>query len=139
MTDRANWNQQIIDEFHAKGGTNVAMFGDNLMLVTHKGAKSGQERTTPVAYTRDGDKYVIIASKAGAPSNPDWYYNLLANPVVTVEVGRESFRARATEVKGPKRDELYAAHARRFPGFLEYQQKTKRVIPVFELERVSGT
>lgn len=139
MPDRNDWNQQIIDEFHRKGGKNVATFGDNLLLLTHKGAKSGRERTTPLAFTRDGDKYVIVASKAGAPENPDWYHNLLANPVATVEVGGETFLARATRVTDSKRDELYAAHARRFPGFIEYQQKTTRVIPVLELERSSAT
>jgi deazaflavin-dependent oxidoreductase (nitroreductase family) len=128
----------MIEEFRAKGGTNVGPFGDNLLLLTHTGAKSGQERTSPLAFTRSGDNYVIIASKAGAPTNPDWYYNLKAKPVVTVEVGPEKFQARATEVKGEQRDQLYAAHAVRFPGFLEYQQKTSRVIPVFVLERIAG-
>ena len=136
MSDYDNWNQKIIAEFRAKGGKNVAMFGDGLILVTPTGAKSGQERTTPLAHTRDGDKYVIVASKAGSPENPAWYYNLLANPVVTVEVGSETFDARVTEAKGPKRDELFAAHAARFPGFHEYQQKTTRIIPVLELERI---
>lgn len=138
MAEQNDWNQKIIDEFRAKGGKNVTMFGDGLVLVTHQGAKSGRQRTTPLAHTRDGDKYVIVASKAGAPDNPAWYYNLLAHPVVTVEAGGETFPARATEVTGPKRDQLYAAHAARFPGFLDYQQKTKRIIPVLELERIAG-
>ncbi len=138
MSEYNDWNQQIIKEFHAKGGKGVAMFGDNLLLLNHKGAKSGTERTTPLAYTRDGDDYVIIASKAGSPENPAWYHNLLANPEVTVEIGSETFKARAKEVKGPKRDQLYAAHAKRFPGFNEYQQKTKRIIPVLELERIAS-
>jgi deazaflavin-dependent oxidoreductase (nitroreductase family) len=130
-----SWNQRIIEEFRASGGKKAGPFGEGLMLITHRGAKSGQERTTPVVYSRDGDRYVIVASKAGAPENPSWYYNLLAHPIVTVEVGSEKFQARVTEVKGPQRAALYAAHAKRYPNFNEYQQKTTRTIPVLELER----
>jgi len=136
MPEVNNWNAQIIAAFRANGGKNVPPFGDNLLLLTTSGAKSGQERINPVVYSRDQDRYVIVASKAGAPSNPDWYYNLLKNPAATVEVGTEKFPVRASEVKGERRDQLYAAHAARFPGFVEYQSKTTRVIPVLELERV---
>ena len=136
MPETNDWNKQIIATFRANGGKNVPPFGDNLILLTTTGAKSGQERVNPVVYSKDGDRYVIVASKAGAPSNPDWYYNLLKNPVATVEVGTEKFPVRASEVKGERRDQLYAAHAARYPGFVEYQRKTTRVIPVLELERV---
>jgi deazaflavin-dependent oxidoreductase (nitroreductase family) len=138
VSDYNDWNKQIIAQFRAKGGVGVAMFGDGLLLLTTVGAKSGQERTTPLAYTRDGERYVIIASKAGAPTNPDWYYNLRHHPVATVEVGGETFQARSTEVNGEKHDQLYNNHAARFPTFNEYRLKTTRVIPVLVLERVAG-
>jgi deazaflavin-dependent oxidoreductase (nitroreductase family) len=129
------WNQQIIAQFRANGGKNVGQFGDGLLLLTTVGAKSGQERTTPLAYTRDGDRYVIIASKAGMPTNPDWYYNLLKNPIATIEVGGDTLKVRGSEVKGERREQLYQNHAARFPTFNEYQQKTTRVIPVLVLDR----
>jgi len=138
LSDFNNWNQQIIKQFHANGGKNVPPFGDNLLLLTTTGAKSGQPRTTPLVYSRDGDRYVIIASKAGAPTNPDWYHNLIRHPDVTIEVGTEKFPARATEAKGEKRDQLYRAHATHFPTFNEYQQKTSRVIPVMVLDRIAS-
>ena len=90
----------------------------------------------PLIYAEDGDRIVVAASKGGAPTHPSWYLNLLANPVVAVELGGEKFRARATVIQGPERDRLYAAHGANFPGFLEYQQKTTRVIPVIVLERL---
>ena len=138
MSDANNWNQQIISQFRANGGKNVPPFGDNLLLLTSTGAKTGQPRTNPLVYSRDGDRYVIIASKAGAPTSPDWYHNLLRNPVATIEVGAEQFPVRATEVTGATRDQLYQAHAARFPNFSEYQQKTTRVIPVIVLERIGS-
>ena len=82
-----NWNNAIIDEFHAKKGKGVAQFGDRLVLLTTTGARSGVERTTPLMYHRDGERYVVVASKAGAPDNPDWYHNLKAHPLARVEVG----------------------------------------------------
>jgi deazaflavin-dependent oxidoreductase (nitroreductase family) len=131
------WNKQMIAAYHARGGKNLPNFGDNLLLLHTVGAKSGQSRLNPLAFTRDGDKIVVIASKGGAPTNPDWYHNVIANGTVTVEAGGEKFPVRATEVKGAERDRLYAKHAERFPGFIEYQQKTTRKIPVLTLERVS--
>jgi len=130
-----DWNQQMIAQYRANGGKNVPSFGDNLLLLNTVGAKSGQPRVNPLAFTTHGDKYVIIASKGGAPSNPDWYYNLLASGTATIDVGGEQVPVRATEVKGTERDRLYAKHAERFPGFIEYQQKTTRKIPVLTLER----
>lgn len=138
--DVANdWNKRMVDEFHAKGGKGIGHFGDHLLLLTTTGAKTGRTLTTPLAYHRDGDRYVIAASKGGAPMNPGWYHNLVAKPEATVEVGAEKFKVHAKPLaKGPERDRLYTEHARQMPelGFAGYPQKTKRVIPVVVLERV---
>ncbi|QIS09505.1 nitroreductase family deazaflavin-dependent oxidoreductase [Nocardia arthritidis] len=135
-----NWNDKIIAEFHANAGKVGGPFaGKDLLLLTSTGAKSGLPRTNPLAFIRDGDRVVIIASKAGAPTNPDWYYNLLANPEATVEIGTERFRATATPItSGPERDRLYAAMVSVMPGFADYEKNTTRVIPVvvLELEKV---
>ncbi len=132
----SDWNTKIIDEFHAKGGRNVGPFGDRLLLLTTRGAKSGRAHTTPLAYTRDGDKYVIIASMGGAPRHPAWYHNLVAHPDAEVEVGSERFKVHATPLpSGPERDRLYDAQAQLMPGFRSYQEKTTRIIPVVLLER----
>ena len=126
------FNQEIIDQFRANNGTMVSgMFkGAPLLLLTTTGAKSGQTRINPLAYTRDGDRYVIIASKAGAPTNPDWYHNVVAHPEVILEVGPDRFPARATVAEGAERDRLYEAQATLMPGFAEYQRNTTRRIPV---------
>jgi deazaflavin-dependent oxidoreductase (nitroreductase family) len=132
-----DFNQTVIAEFRANGGKVGGMFANApLLLLTTIGAKSGQPRTAPLAYTTDGDHFVIIASKAGAPTNPDWYHNILANPVVTVEIGGERFQARAVVAKGQERERLYAQMVARLPQFGEYQQKTSRQIPAVVLERV---
>jgi deazaflavin-dependent oxidoreductase (nitroreductase family) len=107
-----------------------------LLLLHTVGAKSRQERINPVAYVTDGDRIVIIASKCGAPTNPDWYYNILAHPLVTVEVGKEQFQALGAIVSEPERTRLYNQMVAMMPGFAEYQQKTRRVIPVMTLTRV---
>ena len=133
-----NWNQQIITQFRANGGKNVQGFGDNVLLLTTAGAKTGTIRVNPLVYSRDGDRYVIIASKAGAPTNPDWYHNLVKNPVTTAEIGTDKITIRATEAKGADRDRLFAAHAATYPGFLDYEQKTTRKIPAFWLEKVAS-
>ena len=136
MADMNDWNRQIIEEFHANGGKVGGPFeGATLLLLTTTGAKSGLSRTTPLVYMADGERLVIFASKAGAPTSPDWYYNLVAHPTVTVEVGTEKFNASATVVSGEERDRLYAQQAAKAPNFAEYQQKTTRVIPVVVLER----
>jgi len=137
MVDMNEWNKKIIAEFRANGGKVGGQFeGAPLLLLTTTGAKSGRELTTPVMYLADGDRKLIFASKAGAPTNPAWYHNLIANPTVTVEVGNESFQAKAVPVTGEERDRLYAKQATLYPGFAEYQEKTTRVIPVVALERV---
>jgi deazaflavin-dependent oxidoreductase (nitroreductase family) len=107
-----------------------------MILVTHKGAKTGQERTTPLVHTRDGDRYVVVASKGGAPTNPAWFHNIKANPRVTVEVGDERFDADAEIYEdGPERRRLFDQQADQMPGFSDYEQKASRVIPVVALTR----
>jgi deazaflavin-dependent oxidoreductase (nitroreductase family) len=134
MSNPGNYNQIVIEKFRANGGK---IDGPNqLLLLTTTGAKSGQPRTTPVAYSRDGDHLVIVASKGGSPTNPDWYHNLLANPIVTVELGSERFQARATVAAGQERERLYDQHAALMPGFAEYKKKTTRQIPVILLDRI---
>jgi deazaflavin-dependent oxidoreductase (nitroreductase family) len=135
---RNDFNQQVIDQFRANNGTMVSGIfkGAPLLLLTTTGARSGRRRTTPLAHTRDGNRYVVIASKGGAPSNPDWFRNVVAKPEVTVEVGGESFDARASVPTGSERKRLYDAQAALMPNFAEYQRKTAREIPVVVLERV---
>jgi deazaflavin-dependent oxidoreductase (nitroreductase family) len=132
-----DWNKKIIEEFRANEGKVGGQFaGAPLLLLTTVGAKSGQRRTNPVMYLPDGDRLLVFASKGGAPTNPDWYHNLVANPRVTVEVGPESFEADTEVLKGEERDRVYAEQARRYPGFAEYQESTDRTIPVVALHRV---
>ena len=145
---RADLNQQVVDggadeanraiiaEFRATRGNVGGVFaGTPLLLLTTTGAKSGAPRTTPVCYTRDGDRYVVLASRAGAPTNPAWYHNLLAHPRATVELGGECFAAASSVVTGEERERLFAAQAALLPFFAEYQQRTSRRIPVVVLER----
>lgn len=134
--DPNDWNRQIIEEFHANGGKVGGMFANStLLLLTTTGAKSGKRRVNPLGYLAEGDRMYIFASKAGMPTNPDWYYNLLAHPDVTVEVGTETFEATATVLPREERDRIYAKQAARVPTFADYQSKTDRVIPVVELKR----
>jgi deazaflavin-dependent oxidoreductase (nitroreductase family) len=137
MGSPKDWNKAIIEEFRANGGKVGGMFADRTLLLLHtSGAKSGQPRINPVAYTTDGDRFVIIASKGGAPTNPDWYYNLVAHPDVTVEVGTGQFQVHATVAAEPDRTRLYQQMVAMMPGFAEYEQKTTRKIPVIILTRV---
>jgi deazaflavin-dependent oxidoreductase (nitroreductase family) len=136
-TEYKDWNNKLMEEFRANGGKVTGQFeGAPLLLLTTTGAKSGRPYTTPVMYLPDGDLVVVFASKGGAPTNPDWYHNLLANPHVTVEVGTDSYEADAKVLTGEERDRLYARQAEAYPGFAEYQEKTQRVIPVVALHRV---
>src|SRR5437868_8872910 len=131
------YNQAVVDEFRDNRGQVTGMFaGAPLVLLTTTGAKSGTRRTTPVVYTRDGDRLVVIASKGGAPTHPDWYHNLVAHPEVTVELPEETFDARARVAEGPERERLWRAQAALMPNFDEYQKATTRKIPVVVLERV---
>ncbi|HCU97301.1 MAG TPA: nitroreductase family deazaflavin-dependent oxidoreductase [Actinobacteria bacterium] len=134
MAEVNDWNSKIIAEFRANDGKVGGQFeGAPLLLLTTQGRKSGTERTNPMMYLADGDRLLVFASKAGAPTHPDWYLNLLANPKVTVEVGSGTFQATAVPLAGEDRNRMYSEQARRYPGFAEYQAKTDRVIPVVEL------
>lgn len=130
---RPNNNEDVIETFRQNGGT-VPGWGD-LLLLTTTGARSGKQRTTPLVYSTDGNRFIVAASKGGAPTNPDWYHNLVANPDVTVEVGRERFQTRAIVADEAERDRLYAHHAELMPFFAEYEKKTTRKIPIVVLER----
>ncbi len=136
MTDRNNWNHQVIEEFRTHGGKVGGPFaGAPLLLLTTTGAKSGQRHTFPLMYLPDGDRMIVFASKAGAPTNPDWYHNLLAHPQATVEVGNEKLDVTAIVTTDEERDRLYARQAEKYPQFAEYQAKTTRKIPAIALER----
>ncbi len=138
MNDYINRNQAIIDEFRAQAGKVGGHFAGRTLLILHTvGAKSGLERINPVAYVKDDDRFVIIASKGGAPNNPGWYHNLVANPLVTVEVGTEQFQARAAVASEPERARLYNKMVEMMPVFAEYPKRTTRIIPVITLTRVS--
>jgi deazaflavin-dependent oxidoreductase (nitroreductase family) len=136
MAVQNEFNRKIIEEFRANAGETFGPFkGRPLLLLTTTGTKSGEGRTTPLVYSRDADRIVVIASKGGAPKHPAWFLNLRANPEVTVEVGTEKFVARASVAEGAERDRLYAQQAAQMPAFDEYQQKTTRRIPVVVLVR----
>jgi deazaflavin-dependent oxidoreductase (nitroreductase family) len=138
MSDFNDWNASIISEFRANGGNVGGQFkGAPLLLLHTTGAKSGQARINPLAYTKDGEHFVVIASKGGAPTNPDWYYNILAHSTVTVEVGTEQFQARARSAAEPERTRIFEQMAAQMPGFAEYQRNTSRTIPVVVLERIT--
>src|SRR3954452_10204702 len=127
MSERDDWNTKIIEEFRANAGKVGQPFeGVPLLLLHHRGAKTGTERINPLAYRRDGDSYVIFASKAGAPDNPDWYHNLRANPDSRIEVGTENVEVRARVAEGDERDRLWELQTKEFPGFAEYEQKAGR-------------
>ena len=133
------FNQTLIENFRANDGqTTVGHFvGRQLMLLTTVGAKSGETRVSPLAYTREGDHVIIVASMGGSDQHPAWYRNIVANPIVTVEVGPERYRARAHIAEGAERERLYRQHADVHPSFHDYVKKTSRVIPVIVLERLS--
>ncbi len=136
MADMNDWNRQTIEAFRANGGKVGGVWeGRPLLLLTTTGAKSGQRRTTPVMYLPDGDRLLVFATKAGAPTNPAWYHNLIAYPEVTVEVGTETYEATATSLTSEERDRLYAKQASLYPQFGEYQARATRKIPVIALER----
>ena len=135
-SNRKEFNRQLIEEFRTNGGKVTGQFaGRPLLLLTSTGAKSGHAYTTPLVYTKDGDRLVIIASKGGAPTNPDWYHNLVAHPTATVELPSERFQAKAVVTAGAERDRLFNQQAAQMPNFAEYQRNTTRKIPVIVLER----
>jgi deazaflavin-dependent oxidoreductase (nitroreductase family) len=136
----ANRNQGIIDEFHANEGRVGGFFEGATMLILHTtGRRTGREHVTPAVYLPDGDRWVVIGSKGGAPADPDWVRNLEANPEATIEVGTETIPVRAIEIlrEGPEWEDLYARQVERRRGFAEYLVKTEgiRRIPVIVLER----
>lgn len=129
-------DRAIIAEFRSHGGRVGGPFeGTPVLLLSTTGAKSGELRTTPVLYLRDGERWVIFASKAGSPENPSWYHNLVATPTAEIEVGTEKFAVEATATSGEERDRLFAEQASRQPQFDEYAERTSRLIPVIALTR----
>ncbi len=133
------FNRNLIGEFRANDGKVTGVFaGAPVLLLTTTGARSGRKHTTPLVYQQDGDRIVVFGSKGGAPTHPAWYHNLVANPVVTVELPGETFEAKAATVEGPERERIWSAQKEIMPGFAEYEAKTDRQIPVVVLERVSG-
>ncbi|MGB0385923.1 MAG: nitroreductase family deazaflavin-dependent oxidoreductase [Ardenticatenaceae bacterium] len=137
MSNVNDFNKQVIAEFRANEGKVGGYFANSTLLLLHTiGAKSGLERVNPLICAEDNNRLVIVASKGGAPSHPDWYYNLVANPEVTVEYRAEQFRVQATVTEEPERTRLYKKMEALFPGFTEYEKKTTRIIPVMTLTRL---
>ena len=137
MSEAEDWNTGVIKEFRENEGKVGGMFeGAPMILVHHTGAKSGTERVTPLVYFREGERIFVFASKGGAPENPAWFHNLVANPKTQVEVGAETFPVLARVLEGEERDEYYAKQAALMPNFADYARKTTRTIPVVELERI---
>jgi len=136
LSSPGDWNASVIAEFrknHGKVGGNFE--GAPLLLLHSKGKRTGKVRVNPVMYLKDGERYLVFASKGGADTHPDWYLNLLAYPDTQIEVGDETIDVHAEDIKGPERDKLYARQAKLYPGFGEYQSMTKRVIPVVALNK----
>ncbi|WP_031469227.1 nitroreductase family deazaflavin-dependent oxidoreductase [Sciscionella sediminilitoris] len=139
MTEAADFNARTIAEFRANHGEVGGPFAGAPMLLLHTiGARSGKPRVNPMMYLADGDRYLVFASKAGADSNPDWYWNLRAQPRASIEVGDDTVEVRAVELDRAERDEKYRIQAERYPGFAEYERRTERVIPVLALVPVEG-
>ena len=138
MSELNERNQKIIDEFRANHGKVGGRFEGRTLLLLHTlGAKSEKERINPVAYVRDDNRFVVIASKGGAPTNPDWYYNIIQNPQVTIEVGSEKHQAQAVVAEEPERTRLYNKMVEVMPGFDDYRRRTTRVIPVILLTPIN--
>jgi deazaflavin-dependent oxidoreductase (nitroreductase family) len=137
MAGPNNWNEKIIAEFRTNGGRVGGPFeGAPMVLVTSTGARTGKPHTTPLMYLPDRDRVVVFASKGGAPTNPQWFDNLVANPKARAEVGTESFQVNAVVAEGEERDRLFEEQKRRYPQFGEYEAKTARKIPVVILEKI---
>ncbi|MFJ2033570.1 nitroreductase family deazaflavin-dependent oxidoreductase [Streptosporangium sp. NPDC087985] len=133
-----SFNQSVIEEFRANGGMVGGPFeGGDLLLLTTTGAKSGIERTTPLGYVRHGDSLLLIGSNLGAQHHPGWYHNLLAHPVVRVEIGTQTFQALAVPAEGTRREELFEHAVRVAPGYGDYQAQTTRPLPVVVLKKMS--
>jgi deazaflavin-dependent oxidoreductase (nitroreductase family) len=135
MSEPNDWNAKIIAEFRANEGRVGGPFTGSPVLLLHTtGAKTGQERVNPMMYRRVGDNYAVFASKAGAPTNPDWYHNLVANPAVRAEIGTQTLDLTARVADSAEREPIWAAQKADYPGFADYEQKTSRQIPVVILE-----
>jgi deazaflavin-dependent oxidoreductase (nitroreductase family) len=135
--DYQAFTRMLMDDIRSNGKPTMGpMAGRPLMILTTKGARSGQNRSAIVTYSREGDRYVVAGSKSGEPTHPAWYHNLKAHPEVTVEAGGEKFTARATDVTGHERDRLWNQHVAEHPVFGDYPKLTDRVIPVIVLERI---
>ena len=131
-----DFNERIIDDFRANSGKVTGQFANApLLLITTKGARTGEIRTTPLVYSKDGENLVVIASMGGAPRHPSWFLNLKANPDVTIEVGAEKYTAKASVPEGAERDRLFNQQVAQMPAFADYQRKTTRAIPAVVLER----
>jgi deazaflavin-dependent oxidoreductase (nitroreductase family) len=128
----SDWNKGVIEEFRAKRGD----VGRPVLLLHTIGAKSGQARITPLTYHMDGERYAVVASNGGDDTNPDWYHNLVAQPIVEVEVGAEKFKAQAVIVEEPERTRIFEKRVALLPRFGEYQNRTKRPLPVILLTRL---
>jgi deazaflavin-dependent oxidoreductase (nitroreductase family) len=132
--DMREINRRVIEQFRA-GGPIEGMTRDRLVLLTTTGARTGQRRTTPMMFHRDGGRLLVIASNAGAPQHPDWYRNLLAHPRVTVEVGEDTYDAQAEPLSGADRDQAWAMLKQTYPFFAEHEVTARREIPVVALTR----
>jgi deazaflavin-dependent oxidoreductase (nitroreductase family) len=135
-----DWNSAIVKEFRSNGGKVGGQFTGAPLLILHSiGAKSGRTRVNPLMYQDLGSgRFAVFASKGGAPTNPDWYHNLVANPRATVELGTETFEVTATVAGAAERSRIWTTQKQRFPNFAEYERKTKREIPVVILERTDS-
>jgi deazaflavin-dependent oxidoreductase (nitroreductase family) len=136
MSDMNDWNTQIIAEFRANAGKVGGQFEGAPMLILHStGARTGIEREIPLMYRAEGDHWAIFASKAGAPTHPDWYHNLVATPAASIEVGTDTIAVTARVAEGDERERIWSGQKAEYPGFAGYEQATDRVIPVVILER----
>ena len=140
MAHRKDWNQKIIEEFRANEGRVGGPFERlPLLLLHHRGARSGIERVNPLAYQQVGDALAVFGSKGGAPTNPDWYHNLLANPRARVEVGTESLDVEAREAEGEERDQIWGRQKELMPGFAEYETKYQPLLKPLQALGMQGT
>jgi deazaflavin-dependent oxidoreductase (nitroreductase family) len=138
VSERDEWNRKIVEEFRTNAGEVGGPFeGVPILLLHHRGAKTGTERVNPLAYRRDGDSFVVFASKGGAPTNPDWYHNVRVNPDVDIEVGTDEVKARARVAEGDERERLWTVQKQEMSAFASYEEKTERQIPVVVLEPVT--
>ncbi|HKV87393.1 MAG TPA: nitroreductase family deazaflavin-dependent oxidoreductase [Candidatus Dormibacteraeota bacterium] len=137
MSTFGDFNRGLVEDIRTNGKpTSGPFFGRPVLILTTEGARSGETRTNPLVYTPEGDAYVIVASKGGAPTSPSWYHNLVAHPHVTVEIGHDKFKARARATEGEEYERLFKKHADINPGFWDYKKKTDRKMPVIVLERL---